>query len=174
MAKLGLNRHIFIVGPAAYGKTVLGQHLCEKFGFNWIDLDSRLENLVGMNIPEYWQSEGEQAFRIQEREVLLDCMHQTPSLITVGGGCPCFFINMSLMIQYACIHLHSEAPLLFKRLQLQGNRPLYQSMNFLDFETLYNSRQKFYNRAQYRLNNVSDLDYLFQQGKEIITQILNR
>ena len=88
---------IFITGFMGAGKTTIGKKLASKLDYRFIDLDAavaqqhRLKNITGI-IGE----EGMDFFRELESKTLkkLDLEN---TVISTGGGTPCYFDNMSWM-----------------------------------------------------------------------------
>jgi shikimate kinase len=85
---------IFLIGFMGCGKTTLGRKLASRLGYEFMDLDHVLEAQVGMSIAEYFSSFGEDAFRKLESDVLKQTDYPEHTVISTGGGLPCFFDNM--------------------------------------------------------------------------------
>jgi len=88
---------IFLIGFMGCGKTTLGRKLASRLGYEFMDLDHILEAQVGMSIAEYFSSFGEDAFRRLESEVLKQTKYPENTVVSTGGGLPCFFDNMDWM-----------------------------------------------------------------------------
>ena len=87
----------FIVGFMGCGKTTWSRKLAAKLGYEFIDLDHVLEAKAGMSIAEYFSSFGEDAFRNLESQVLKETEYAENTVVSTGGGLPCFFDNMDWM-----------------------------------------------------------------------------
>ena len=88
---------IFLIGFMGSGKTTLGRKLASKMGFEFIDLDHKLEQQVELSIAEYFSFFGEDAFRKLESEVLKKTPYPDNVIVSTGGGLPCYFDNMDWM-----------------------------------------------------------------------------
>jgi shikimate kinase len=88
---------IFLIGFMGCGKTTLGRRLASRLGYVFMDLDHILEAQVGMTIAEYFSSFGEDAFRKLESDVLKQTPYPANTVVSTGGGLPCFFDNMDWM-----------------------------------------------------------------------------
>ena len=88
---------IFLIGFMGSGKTTLGRKLASRMGFEFIDLDHKLEQQVELSIAEYFSFFGEDAFRKLESEVLKKTPYPDDVIISTGGGLPCYFDNMDWM-----------------------------------------------------------------------------
>jgi shikimate kinase len=88
---------IFLIGFMGCGKTTLGRKLAAQLNCKFYDLDQLLEEQAGMSVAEYFSSFGETAFRVAESEILKQTPYAEDSVISTGGGLPCFFDNMQWM-----------------------------------------------------------------------------
>ena len=61
---------IYINGFMGSGKSTVGPLLARALGWDFYDLDDRIEEIIGMPIAAYFKQEGEPAFRAVEREAL--------------------------------------------------------------------------------------------------------
>ncbi len=119
------NKHIFLIGMMGTGKTTVGRKLAEQICYPWVDIDQQLEKDFGFTIAEYFQRYGEEAFRQQESHMLQKLVHQSPSVITTGGGIVLREENRSLMVKHGrVVHLTAHLEELIRRLQGDQSRPL--------------------------------------------------
>ena len=63
-------KRIFIVGHMGAGKSLLGETLAEKLGWQYIDANPGLERYIGRNLHEILGEEGEAAFHQCEAEII--------------------------------------------------------------------------------------------------------
>jgi shikimate kinase len=66
------------------GKTRVGQRLASEIGAPFIDTDSRIAERYGP-IDEIFEREGEEYFRVVEREVVAEALREE-AVISLGGG----------------------------------------------------------------------------------------
>lgn len=88
---------IFLIGFMGCGKTTLGRRLASRLGYAFVDLDEIFEARAGMTIAEYFSAFGEDAFRKLESEVLKQTKYPENTVVSTGGGLPCFFDNLDWM-----------------------------------------------------------------------------
>ncbi|MEO8887213.1 MAG: shikimate kinase [Mucilaginibacter sp.] len=88
---------IFLIGFMGCGKTTWSKKLAAHLGYDFIDLDHVLQDKVGMTIAEYFAAHGEEAFRKLESSILKDTEYPENTVISTGGGLPCFFNNLQWM-----------------------------------------------------------------------------
>lgn len=98
---------------------------------NFIDLDEYIEKKEGKSIPKIFSTEGEKAFRQMEAENLRLLQYIPDSIISMGGGAPCFHDNMTWMNQNGLtVYLKQSPEFLFSRLKnSRGKRPLVSGLS---------------------------------------------
>ena len=62
--------HIFLTGFMGVGKTTIGLQLSELLELDFIDLDQEIINQTGLSISEIFNNNGEDYFRVIEKDVL--------------------------------------------------------------------------------------------------------
>ena len=82
----GSMENLVLIGMPGSGKSTVGQRLAETMGRTLVDADAEIVKRVG-DIPAYFQSHGEAAFRRVEAEVLAELGKQSGLVIATGGGC---------------------------------------------------------------------------------------
>jgi len=153
-------RIVYIIGFMGSGKTTAGKKLAGKLGWAFIDLDKKIEEKAGKTISGIFSSESENAFRRIEAEVLRSMVNQTETVISTGGGTPCFGDNMDFMLETGItIYLKRTPAQLKKRLaESSGERPLIRDIP--DDQLLYfiekklAQREKWYNKARIRIESL--------------------
>ena len=160
-------RRIYIVGFMGSGKTTTGKHLAAALHWSFIDLDSEIELITGKTINEIFSDSGEEFFREVESKTLRNLDIQRDTVISVGGGAPCFFNNMDFMNQSGIvIYLRMTPQQLISRLSGEsGERPLIKDIAKNKLLTYISDklsqREEYYNRALLITDsmdlNISDL-----------------
>ncbi len=145
---------IFIIGFMGAGKTTLGKKLAAKLEYDFIDLDDFIQQKEGMSISDIFLELGENSFRNMESENLRLLGNIQNTLISVGGGTPCYHNNMDWMKKNGLtIYLQLDVNTLISRLKNSAtNRPLLQKKSeeeMLDFiSTRLDERKQFYEAAE--------------------------
>ncbi len=144
---------IFLIGFMGSGKTTLGRKLASKMGYEFIDLDHKLEQQVELSIAEYFSFFGEDAFRKLESTVLKKTPYPENVVISTGGGLPCYFDNMDWMkANGKVVYIKLSPKTLADRLESgKEERPLLQDKHGADLITFIQQklteREPFYSQA---------------------------
>ncbi len=75
---------IVLVGPMGAGKSRVGQRLAASADAPFVDTDTRITERYGP-IDQIFEREGEEYFRIVEREVVAEALREE-AVISLGGG----------------------------------------------------------------------------------------
>jgi shikimate kinase len=158
---------IFLIGFMGSGKSTTGKKLASHLTWSFMDLDEQIENLTGMKIPDIFSQKGELYFRQIESEVLLKTVSESKTVISTGGGTPCYEDNMDFMLANGLtVYLKmTPARLKIRLLKSTDKRPLLKN---IDEKTLSDfiaqkltEREKWYSRAEIKIEgfntDISDL-----------------
>jgi shikimate kinase len=161
---------IYLVGFMGSGKTTVGKKLAARMDFNFIDLDFLIEEKYHISIPNIFERFDEEAFRKLEHDTLKTTTKLQNTIVSTGGGTPCYFNNMKMMNEAGkTIYLKLHPISLYKRLtESKKKRPLIlnkpEKALQLFIEEKLAERESFYNKAQYSVKGenleVSDITNL--------------
>jgi shikimate kinase len=155
------TNRIYITGFMGSGKTTAGKKLASRLKWSFIDLDHELEVAAGKSINDLFSESGEESFRKLESETLRNLDIQKDTVISAGGGTPCFSDNMEFMNNTGIvIYLRMTPGQLRNRLSAEeGRRPLLKDItknNLLQYiEEEVSEREKYYNRASIIINGIN-------------------
>jgi len=137
------------------GKTHWGRLLCQKLGIPFFDLDEQVANHAGKSIPEIFETEGEEQFRLLEKEVLHIITESHDSFVMAcGGGSPCYYNNIDYMNQAGTtVWINTVIDTLFERLILEKEkRPLIKDLTDEQLKSFihkkFADRQIYYEQAR--------------------------
>ena len=145
--------NLYLVGYMGTGKTTVGKLLAERLNRPFTDVDVFIENRHHQTITAIFEEKGEAAFREIERHALQEISEFENTVVSTGGGLPCFFDNMELMNRTGItVYLRACVDELVGRLSLgKQKRPLIKGKSaeeLRDFvETNLKKREFFYNQA---------------------------
>jgi len=146
-------RRIVLMGFMGAGKTTVGRLLAESLGWDFLDLDSHIEQRAGATVPELFARDGEPKFRRLESTALVNALSRNNTVLALGGGTPEQLTNRLLLEQTpGTIVLFLDAPFetLFDRCMLQSFaspehiRPVLASPE--EARLRYNQRQPHFRR----------------------------
>lgn len=136
------------------GKSHWGRLLSQKLGMQFFDLDEQVIEIAGKSIPAIFAEEGEEKFRLLEKDTLHIITESHDSfVIACGGGTPCYFNNIDYMnAAGTTVWINTPLEELFKRLIKEKSlRPLISELsddqlrNFISKK--YSDRRIFYEQA---------------------------
>lgn len=152
---------IFLIGFMGCGKTTLGKKLAARLGYELVDIDHEIERITGATVAEYFAANGEDVFRALERDTVQKHPYQPNTVVSTGGGSPCYFDNMEWMnANGITVYIKLSPVALAKRLAKgMAKRPLLQGLspegvvNFI--ENKLEEREPFYSKAQLTISGIN-------------------
>jgi shikimate kinase len=146
-------QNIFLIGYMGAGKTTIGKKLAKRLERPFVDTDRFIENRYHKKVSEIFAEKGEAFFREIEHNVLQEVAQFENTVISTGGGAPCFFDNMDLMNRTGTtVYLKVPVSGLAERLIVcRQKRPLIKDKTMDELERYIsmnlNQRETWYNRA---------------------------
>lgn len=131
---------IVFIGPMAAGKSKIGRRVARGLNVPFIDTDKRIVERYGP-ISEIFAREGEEYFRIVEREAV-DWALGEPAIVSLGGGAVLNVDTQNDLANATVVYLSVTAAAVRARLG-GGKRPLLAS-GIADWDRIYNVRRPTY------------------------------
>jgi shikimate kinase len=142
------------------GKTHYGRQISEKLGIPFFDLDEQIVASEGKSINDIFAEEGEEHFRMKEKEVLTLITESHASFVMAcGGGTPCFFNNIEYMNKSGTtVWINCSVECLHTRLiKEKDKRPLIRDLSDDQLKGYiikkYADRKIFYQQASIIFND---------------------
>ena len=148
---------LFLCGMMASGKSTIGRKVAEMLKVPFTDLDSRIEQATGKTIPEIFQDEGEEAFRVLERKQLIELVKEAEGVVALGGGS----LQNQMLVDHVKLYgwlIFINTPLsdIVNRLYQKKGRPMVESLNREALqhriEHLFEERLAFYQQSPITVN----------------------
>ena len=144
-----------LLGFMGAGKSTIARNLAPDF----VDMDTLIEERLGMPIARFFSEKGEAAFRQIEEEVLADLL-KTDQVISTGGGIVISPRNRALLKQNPDnIYLKADFETLYQRISddKDNQRPLFLNNSKEDLAAIFDERQAWYEEVASQIVDVSGL-----------------
>lgn len=146
---------IYLIGFMGAGKTTLAKQIAHLYNYKCIDIDEEIEKRLGKTIASIFSTDGEEAFRKFEADVLRSIQIDSNTIIAAGGGLPCFHNNIEWMNENgSTIYLKHSIDELKERLESEVElRPALKNNPNLTLlahiEALMKIRSPYYQQAKF-------------------------
>lgn len=157
--KLKRTPGIYITGFMGSGKTTVGRMVAEQLGWDFVDLDSDIEEREHESVPSIFASRGEDEFRRIESDAIRRWLNKIergqPTVISLGGGAFVQPKNYEMLGNNGIsVWLDCSLDVVEARIANTDERPLARDKDA--FRKLYAERKVLYGRADFRVDG--DLD----------------
>lgn len=152
------------------GKSTIGKRLATILKYQFLDLDDDFEESYKISISSFFKKYDERLFRKLEYRKLLDSISRRDTVISTGGGTPCFFDSMDVMNENGItVYLKMTPEAIANRLKYaKKKRPLVQNTSdkeLLEFiKNKLEERKAFYEKATITIHAINlDVKQLSEQ-----------
>jgi shikimate kinase len=150
---MNYNKNLVFLGMMGSGKSSIGTLVSQKLDVPFIDIDSLIEESVGMSITEIFEKKGEVYFRNIEEKITLKFLKKTKNVISLGGG---GFINTKIrkeiLLNHFSFWLNWDESVLINRIKSSRKRPLAFKSTDQELRTIIKDRLKIYSNAQFKID----------------------
>jgi len=80
------KEHIALIGFMGAGKTFVGKMLAKELKYDFIDVDTLIEQKAGISISDIFNTKGVEYFRELEKQILSELDLGRPTIVATGGG----------------------------------------------------------------------------------------
>lgn len=157
---------LVLVGLPGSGKSTVGRQLARRLGLPFTDTDHAIEQRIGCSIREFFEREGEAAFRDIEEATIAEQVQQAVGVLATGGGAVLRPANRErLRAGGHVVYLRSTPEELFRRLRNDTNRPLLQVDDPLArLRALYDERDPLYRETAH---------FIIETGRPSVRTLVN-
>ena len=151
--------NIILIGYMGSGKSTIGKKLSQILDFEYVDLDNYIEEKEKNTISGIFKTKGEIYFRKIEKKYLEEVLILPNSVISLGGGIPCYGDNMKLITEAEdskSVYLKASIPQLVMRLKDEKNkRPLISHLKNEEQLVEFIGKHLFERSVFYNQSNVT-------------------
>ncbi|AAD35434.1 3-dehydroquinate dehydratase [Thermotoga maritima MSB8] len=145
---------IFLVGMMGSGKSTIGKRISEVLDLQFIDMDEEIERREGRSVRRIFEEDGEEYFRLKEKELLKELVERDNVVVATGGGVVVDPENRELLKKEKTLFLYAPPEVLMERVTTE-NRPLL-SEGKERIREIWEKRKQFY--AEFRRIDTSRLN----------------
>ena len=156
-----MKSNIVLTGFMGTGKTLVGQALAKRLNRQFIEVDSKIEQLAGKSISDIFKDNGEIYFRELEIGAVKQAAAGKKQVIACGGGVVLNTINIDRLRETGVIiNLVASPQMILKRTSGNaGSRPLLDVQQPAGrIRELLKFRKPFYDKAADLIINTSKLN----------------
>ncbi len=155
-----------LVGLPGSGKSTVGRHLARRLQLAFLDSDHFIEHRQRCTVREYFEREGEAAFRDLEQATLAELAQRQGVVLSTGGGAVLREANRQVLKQHAwVVYLKSSPEELFRRLRHDKTRPLLQVGDPLKkLKELFAERDPYYREVAH---------HVLETGRPSVASLVN-
>ena len=153
--KLKRTPGIYITGFMGSGKTTVGRMVADRLGWDFVDLDTDIEQREHDTVANIFATRGEAEFRRLETEAIKRWLRKIecgmPTVIALGGGAFVQPVNYEMLGNNGIsVWLDCSLEMVETRIADGGERPLARDREAL--RRLYDARRVLYGRADFRID----------------------
>jgi shikimate kinase len=164
-----MKTNIALVGFMGTGKTSVGQVLARKLGWQFVEVDARIEQMAGKSTPDIFAQDGEIAFRELEIEAIKQVARSRKQVIACGGGVVLNTINITRLKDTSVLVLLTASPgTVLKRTSVdRDSRPMLATANdpAARIRELLKYRRPYYERST---------DFMINTSKNSLEQVADQ
>ncbi|MBM7613736.1 shikimate kinase [Alkaliphilus hydrothermalis] len=163
--------NIVLIGFMGTGKTTIGKLLSKGLDMEFVDLDTLIEERLGMKISQYFEKEGEAAFRKVEKAIVEEVSSRANIVISCGGGVVLDQENIAnLKKNGKLLLLQAKVETVLERLKEDDTRPLLKAQDLVvKIKDLLDARGSLY---------IKSADYVFdtdgKKPQDIVDEVIKR
>ncbi len=122
--------NVILIGPMGSGKTAVGKQLARLMRAPFRDSDAEIEARTGVDISYIFSREGEDGFRMREREIIEEVTREHPIVLATGGGAILLEANRKVLRERGfVVYLRTSLEQQVERVRQGRNRPLLHDVD---------------------------------------------
>ena len=156
-----------LVGMPGAGKSSVGRQLARRLNVAFWDSDAVIEQRVGCTVRDFFDRQGEAAFRDQEAVVIRELSSGDDCVLATGGGSVLRPENRAVLHANGTVmYLRASPEQLYRRLKNDTKRPLLQVADPLQaLKDLYATRDPLYRETAH---------FVMETGRPSLAMLVNK
>ncbi len=158
-----LKHIVFLTGFMGSGKSTIGPQLARRIGYDFADMDNKIEQSEGTSIPDIFDKRGETYFRRTEVKILRELSGSNGKIVVALGGGTLTNEECRTIVRDrgVLVYLQISTRKVLQRVGRNRERPMLLSpkgevMSDIELservEALLNEREKYYLKADLVIN----------------------
>ncbi len=125
------NHIVYLTGFMGSGKSTVGPELARRLGYDFVDVDTKVEDIEGISITEIFRLRGERYFRNLEKRVLSELAGSGRRVVVaLGGGALADEESRKLTkATGVLVYLKAKPEKILERVKRKKNRPMLLTRN---------------------------------------------
>jgi len=148
-----VKRHLILVGLPGAGKSTVGRLVAANLRVPLQDIDTAIEEKLGVSIADIFATRGETEFRRLEQTVTANALAGEPAVIVPGGGWAAQPGNLESVPGMAVtVYLETSVETAVRRLLGGDTRPLLASDPAARLRDLFAARKPCYEKCDHHVS----------------------
>lgn len=141
--------NIVLIGFMGAGKSTISDYLSAMFAMDVVEMDQVIAEREGMSISDIFETYGEEYFRTQETNLLIEMQARHNVIVSCGGGVAMRECNVEEMKKNGrVILLQADPETILNRVKDSDERPLLNGHKNVEYiESLMEARREKYEAA---------------------------
>ena len=165
------TENIYLIGLMGAGKTTIGRQLANALRIPFYDSDKAIEEQTGVDITTIFEYEGEEGFRVREKNMIGELTQVDGIVLATGGGAILKEENRKELKENGfVVYLECSIDKILQRTRRDNQRPLLTTTDDPKerIEKLFSQRKDLYlSTSDYRIDTGS------MQSKTVVQHILD-
>jgi shikimate kinase len=119
-----MSPRVVLVGPPGAGKSTVGRILAARWGVDFVDTDTVVEEQTGKSVADVFVDEGEPAFRALEEAAVIEAVASCRGVVALGGGAVLSARTRAALADQPVALLSTSASSAASRVGMNRDRPL--------------------------------------------------